>query len=66
MRRHLHPNLHFKEPLSEITDRQAFLAFAEKNVDYVKQINIRSSFRISKRGRFPRRLEKIMAGASSA
>jgi hypothetical protein len=44
MARHLHPSLHFKEPLSEITGRQSFLAFATKNLDYVKQVKIRSSF----------------------
>jgi hypothetical protein len=44
MRQYLHPSLQFKEPLSEIMDRQSFLAFAEKNLSFVKKVKIQSRF----------------------
>ncbi len=44
MQEYLHPNLHFKEPLSETTGRDSFLGFAEKNLHFVNYVKIHSSF----------------------
>lgn len=44
MGRHLHPDLHFKEPLSEIAGLQSFLEFAERNLKFVKEVRIVSKF----------------------
>jgi hypothetical protein len=44
MRQYLALDVHFKEPLSEITGRDSFLSFAQKNLHLVKEVRIRSKF----------------------
>jgi ketosteroid isomerase-like protein len=39
---YLDQDFHFREPLTEITGRQAFLEFAGKNVRYVQHVRILS------------------------
>jgi hypothetical protein len=42
--RHLHPEVHFKGPMAEVTGREAVVGSAQRMFPILKEINIRSKF----------------------